>query len=195
MMVFSSSCKKKVECEPMDMEKIPTQEVTGMEVLQSRNSIISMRMKAPLMQHFEYEKDSVSYKFDFYPNGIHVDAYTDDGALETVVDADHAKHDLEKGCNLWVAYGNVRIKNIPNNQTIVSDTIWWDQTSKQIYTDCYVRIESPKGLLQGYGMTADERGDNSVLRKPFDSFSAPEDTGRIEIDTLNFIGPSVIRNP
>jgi len=173
----------------MDMEQTPTQEVSGMEVLQSKNSIISMRMTSPLMQHFEYHKDSTFYKYDLYPTGIHVDAYTDDGALETVVDADHAKHETTNGSNSWVAYGNVRVKNIINNQTITSDTIWWDQKEKKIYTDCYVRIISPKGLLQGYGMVADERANNTILKKPFDSFSEPEDTSRLDIDTLNFIGP------
>lgn len=188
MMVFSS-CKKKVVAEPMDMEKTPIQEVVGMEVLQSENAVLSMRMSAPLMQHFEYYKDSTDYVYDLYPNGIHVDAYTEDGALETVVDADHAKHETTGGGNSWMAYGHVRVKNIINGQTITSDTIYWDQKEKRIFTDCYVRVESSKGLLQGYGMVSDERANNTILRKPFDSFSAPEDTTTVEIDTLNFIGP------
>lgn len=188
MMVFSS-CRKNVDCEPMDMEKIPTQEISGMEVLQSENGILSMRMISPLMQHFEYFKDSVNVEFDLYPNGIHVDAYTEDGALETVVDADNAKHETTGGANTWMAYGNVKIRNIINNQTITSDTVWWNQKDKIIHTDCYVKITSPKGLLQGYGMIADERANNTVLKKPFDSFSIPEDTSHVEIDTLNFIGP------
>lgn len=188
-MMFFSSCRNNAEVEPMDMEQIPVQEVFNMEVLQSDNAILSMRMSAPLMQHFEYYKDSVDHIFDLYPNGIHVDAYTEDGALETVVDADHAKHETTGGGNSWMAYGNVRVKNIINGQTITSDTIYWDQKEKRIFTDCYVRVESSKGLLQGYGMMSDERANNTVLRKPFDSYSAPEDTSNIEIDTLNFIGP------
>lgn len=188
-MMFFSSCSGKKAAEPMDMEKTPTQEVFNMEVLQSDKAILSMRMIAPLMQHFEYYKDSVNYIYDLYPDGIHVDAYTEDGALETVVDADHAKHETTAGGNSWMAYGNVRVKNIINGQTITSDTIYWDQKAKRIFTDCYVRVESAKGLLQGYGMISDERANNTVLRNPFDSYSAPEDTSVLEIDTLNFIGP------
>jgi len=190
MMVFSSCANKKVG-DPMDLEKTPIQEIFNMEVLQSDKAILSMRMTAPLMQHFEYEKDSTFFIYDLYPDGIHVDAYTDDGALETVVDADHAKHETTGGGNSWMAYGHVKVKNIINGQTITSDTIYWDQKEKRIFTDCYVRVESSKGLLQGYGMISDERANNTVLRKPFDSYSMPEDTGSVEIDTLNFIGPLV----
>jgi len=190
MMVFSS-CHRKETTTSLIMSRTPVQVVHNMEVVRTKNGTLLMRMSSPIMQSYEYYSpiDSLYHKFDLYPTGIHVDAYTEDGALETVVDANHARHETTNGTNTWVAFGNVKVRNIINNQTITSDTIWWDQKEKKIYTDCYVKIVSSKGLLQGYGMVSDERANNTILRKPFDSFSAPEDTSRIEMDTLNFIGP------
>ena len=71
-----------------------------------------------------------------------------------------------------------------------TDTIYWDRKSEEIYTDCYVKLFSDQGLMQGYGMRSDDRARNAILLKPFDSYGySQEDSTKVAIDSVNFIGP------
>ena len=82
------------------------------------------------------------------------------------------------------------VKNLVNNQTMESDTIYWDQSKKEIYTDCYVRLYSDDGFIQGYGMRSDERARNAIILNPFNNFGVVvKDTTAVIIDSVNFIGP------
>lgn len=188
IMVFAS-CREEVDPDPFDMEKVPVQTVDSIAVTQSEEGRISMRMTAPLMQQFKYEKDGKVISYDYYPKGIFVRAYTDDGALETTVTADEAKHITTGGEEKWMAFGNVVVINHLKDEHMTSDTMYWNQEEKKLYTDCYVKIFSPGGMMQGYGMVSDERARNSEILKPFDSFSIMQDSTYRYVDTANFIGP------
>lgn len=184
-----SGCSGKPESTPLDFELTPMQVVYNMEILQTERGVTTMRMTAPTLQHFEFRKDSIDQSYDYYPDGIHVDAYTSDGALETTVDADEARHITTPGQEEWKAFGNVQVVNIAKRERMESDTMYWVQDEKRIYTDCYVRISSPQGVMQGYGMESDERANKTIILKPFDSFSRMQDSTEVVIDSANFIGP------
>ena len=71
-----------------------------------------------------------------------------------------------------------------------TDTLYWDRTKQEVYTDCYVKIYSPDGFMQGYGMRSDDRMKNATLYKSFNNFVVVEkDTTAVMIDSVNFIGP------
>ena len=182
------SCKGKLaETDAVNMAEMPMQTVDDMFIVQSKNGIIQMRAQAPLME--KYEKDSLSY--ELFPEGFFVYGYADDGLLETEIIADNAKHvKHDNGEETWSAFGNVVVKNLINQEVMETDTLYWDQKNEKIYTNCYVRMYSPKGFLQGYGMEADQRARNSIIFKPFNSYGiVVQDTTKVLIDSVNFIGP------
>ena len=182
------SCKGKLaEAEAVNMDEIPMQTVDDMFIVQSKNGVIQMRAQAPLME--KYEKDSLSY--ELFPEGFFVYGYADDGLLETEIIADNAKHvKHDNGEETWSAFGNVVVKNLINQEVMETDTLYWDQKNEKIYTHCYVRMYSPKGFLQGYGMESDQRARNSIIFKPFNSYGiVVQDTTQVLIDSVNFIGP------
>ena len=173
------------------MGKTPLQSIDDVFAVQSRNGLLEMRLEATRMEH--YDADSLEY--DYFPEGIPVYSYTAEGLLESVIVSDKAVHKSPKKENktsdeVWEAYGNVVLHNVINKETMETDTIYWDQTRKEIYTDCYVKVYSPDGFMQGYGMRSDDRARNAILLKPFDSFGySQEDSTKVVIDTVNFIGP------
>ena len=182
------SCKGKLsETDAVNMAEMPMQTVDDMFIVQSKNGIIQMRAQAPLME--KYEKDSLSY--ELFPEGFFVYGYADDGLLETEIIADNAKHvKHDNGEETWSAFGNVVVKNLINQEVMETDTLYWDQKNEKIYTNCYVRMYSPKGFLQGYGMESDQRARNSIIFKPFNSYGiVVQDTTKVLIDSVNFIGP------
>ena len=114
----------------------------------------------------------------------------DDENVETEIIADHARHLTYKdGRETWEAIGNVVVRNLINQEVMETDTLYWDQEHEKIYTHCYVRMYSPDGFMQGYGMESDQRARNSIIYNPFNSYGILEQEEPVLLDSVNFIGP------
>ena len=183
------SCKSRLKvADKLDLSTTPLQTVDSMYMLQTKNGKIEMRILTGKLQRFD--NDSVSY--EYFPDGLWVYAYTDDEVLESTIVSDAASHEKNKRTDeeIWKAFGNVVIRNIVRQQTMETDPIYWDRSKQEIYTDCYVRMFSPEGFIQGYGMRSDERARNSIILKPFNNFAVVvRDSTEVVIDSANFIGP------
>ena len=182
------SCKGKLaETDLVREGEIPIQSVDDMFIVQTENSIIKLRAEAPLMERFE--NDSSSY--ELFPKGIAVYGYTEEGKLETQIIADNAKHlKFKDGRETWSAFGNVVVTNLINQEIMETDTLYWDQKNEKIYTHCYVRLYSPDGFMQGYGMQSDQRARDTELFNPFNNYAImTQDSTQVVIDSVNFIGP------
>ncbi|MBQ2544314.1 MAG: LPS export ABC transporter periplasmic protein LptC [Bacteroidales bacterium] len=183
------SCKSKLaQADMLDLSVTPVQTLTDMFTVQTRNGKVEMRIEAPLME--TYESDTV--KLDLFPKGLSVYSYNDEGLLESLVFSDKASHKVDKTRkteDIWSAFGNVLIHNVIKRETMETDTIYWDQYNKEIWTDCYVKMYSPDGFLQGYGMRSDDHARNAILRKTFNGYGVTiQDSTLVVIDSVNFIG-------
>lgn len=183
------SCRSKLsEAALLDLTQTPLQTVDSMYMIQSENGKLQMRVATGSLQRFE--TDTVSR--EMFPDGIMVYAYNEDGDLETTIKAREATHiqDKRTKAETWKAYGNVVVRNIIKKETMETDTLYWDRQKQEIYTECYIRLYSPDGFMQGYGMHSDEKARNSIIHRPFNSYSVVvQDTTRVLIDSANFIGP------
>ena len=182
------SCKGKLgEAVALDLSETPVQNVTDMFIVQTENSGLQMRAEAPLME--KYDRDSLSY--ELFPRGFFVYGYTDEGLLETRITSDKARHlKYNDGRETWEAFGNVVVQNLIKQETMETDTLYWNQKEEKIYTHCYVKMYSPQGFMQGYGMESDQRARDSRLFNPFNSYGiVAQDTTQVVIDSVNFIGP------
>lgn len=175
--------------ETFDFEQMPRQVVHDLQVIQSEGGETTMRMRAPLMEKYEFTKDSVLQSFELYPEGFYVDAYAENGQLETTIVSQQAKHITTPNKESWSAFGDVLIINHIKGEKMETDTIYWNRAEKKIYTDCYVRLTSDSGLMQGFGMTSDERARNSVILRPFDSYAVDRDSTYFYVDSINLMGP------
>lgn len=181
------SCKGKLaEADVLNIDEVPVQTVANMFIVQTENGRIQMRTEAPVMER--YQRDTLS--FELFPNGFFVYGYTDDEKLETEIVADRAKHlKYKDGRESWEAYGNVVVRNLIKQEVMETDTLYWDQKNEKIYTHCYVRMYSPDGFMQGYGMESDQRARNSIIYNPFNSYGILEQDEEVVLDSVNFIGP------
>ena len=181
------SCKGKLgEAESLNINEVPVQTVDDMFIVQTENGKIQMRAEAPLMER--YERDTLSY--ELFPDGFFVYGYTEEEKIETEIIADKARHlKYKDGRESWEAFGNVVVKNLIKQEVMETDTLYWDQKNEKIYTHCYVRMYSPDGFMQGYGMESDQRARNSIIFNPFNSYGILEQDEDILIDSVNFIGP------
>ena len=182
------SCKGKLaEADALSEGEVPMQTVRDMFVVHTENGGLQMRMEADLMER--YERDTLSY--ELFPKGFYVYGYTDEEKLETEIVADRARHlKYKDGRESWEAFGNVVVKNLIKQEVMETDTLYWDQKNEKIYTHCYVRMYSPDGFMQGYGMESDQRARNSIIFNPFNSYGiVAQDSTAVLLDSVNFIGP------
>ncbi len=183
------SCSNKLKNVDADqISKAPTQVILNMDAAQTENGMVQMRLTADRMERYERsEEESV----EIFPEGFNVLAYNEDGLLETQIVSDKAEHSVSGANEQWSAYGNVVITNYLEGQKLMTDTLYWNREEKKIYTDCYVRLYSPQGFMQGYGMESDERARDAQLLRPFDGYGiiSNDTTRRVYTDTVNFIGP------
>jgi LPS export ABC transporter protein LptC len=183
------SCKGKLsEAEHLDLKETPIQTVDDMYVVQTKNGGVEMRVEASKMER--YDNDTSSY--ELFPEGLHAYIYTEGDMLETILHSNNAKHFKSKKTNdeYWSAFGDVVVQNVINQQTLETDTLYWDQANQEIYTDCYVRMFSNDGFLQGFGMRSDEKARNARIFRAFNSdLVVVQDSTKVIIDSVNFIGP------
>lgn len=172
-----SSCKNKIATMESlsNLDSIPTQTVENMIAWQLEGDVVRGRLMAPYMAKYTRGSDP----YEIFPNTFRVEGYTVTGELETVITADKAVHKSGQESEAWEAYGHVVIQNILKEQRMETDTLYWDQRGKRIYTHCFVRMESPDFFAQGYGMESDERATNAKILRPFDSY------GYIQRDTVS----------
>lgn len=181
------SCKSDLgEADTINLLETPSQSVDDMFIVQTKNGKIQMRAEAPLMER--YERDTLSY--ELFPKGFFVYGYTDEEKLETEIIADNAIHlKYKDGRESWEAYGNVIVKNLIKQEVMETDTLYWDQKNEKIHTHCYVKMYSPDGFMQGYGMESDQRARNSIIFNPFYSYGIVDNSNKVVIDSVNFVGP------
>ena len=182
------SCKGKLaEADTLNLSETPVQIVDDMFIIQSENGVVKMRAEAPRME--KYERDTLDY--ELFPDGFFVYGYDESGKLETEIVADNARHlKYEDGRESWEAFGNVVVKNLINQEVMETDTLYWDQKNEKIYTHCYVRMYSPDGFMQGYGMESDQRARSNILYNNFNNYAIiVKDSTQVLIDSVNFIGP------
>ncbi len=173
----------------IDINAIPRQTVKDMYAVQTNNGMLQMRMEAKLMQRFQNDSTKISY--ELFPEGFDVYAYNKDGLLETHIHSEVAKHSTTKHDEKWEAYGNVVIRNFIKGERMETDTLFWDRETKRIFTHRLVKMYSPQGFMQGYGMHSDEMARNARIMRPFDSFGiiSNDSTSTEYVDTVNLVGP------
>lgn len=184
------SCSGGEKKDTVDLGTIPLQTIDNMFTVQTKNGVMQSRMEAATMQHFETD----TLKTDLFPDGFAVYSFADDGRLETILLSDKARHMTwpKKSGEIWEVTGNVSIQNIIKQETMETDTLFWDREKHEIYTDSYIRMYSKDGFMQGYGMRSDDKAREAVLMNPFNSYSVVvQDTTAVIVDSVNFIGPFV----
>lgn len=187
------SCKNKMaQAEVLNLKSTPVQTIDDMFAVQTRNGLVVMRVEASVMER--YDNDTTSY--ESFPKGIAIYGYSDEGLLETIIVSDDGRHLTKKRRQavpqeeIWEAFGNVVIHNVLKQETMETDTLYWNQAKNEIYTDCYVKMYSPQGFLQGYGMRSDDHARNAILLEPFNGYGyTVRDSSVVVIDSVNFIGP------
>ncbi|WP_162910789.1 LPS export ABC transporter periplasmic protein LptC [Hymenobacter oligotrophus] len=146
----------------------PTLETSNVTTLFSDSARLQVRLTAPLEQTFE-NGDLV------YPKGVNIVFYAKDGT--TVVNnlrGNYGKYTRTE--NVYVVRGDVRVRNEQKQQGMRSEELYYDRPRARIYTQKFVRVETPTEILTGQGLEANEDFSRYKILKPEGVFTLDQGT-------------------
>ena len=166
IMLFSialpTSCSgRKTDLAPevTNRDSIPVLRTIGLESLVSDSGVIRYRVTAG--EWLIYDK--MDPQFWAFERGIHLERFDSLLRVDADIKADTAYFYNQE--RLWKLISNVEIVNL-SGERFLTNLLYWNQETEKVYTDAYVTIHSGENVLHGYGMDADQRLENFVIRRP-----------------------------
>jgi LPS export ABC transporter protein LptC len=161
-------CDKKSAAGPQLVYNGPLMETTNVRTLYSDSAKLKFQLTAPLEQRFE-NSDLL------YTKGVKVEFYADNNKKEVVntLMAKYAKFDKAK--NLYIMRGDVRVANVPQEQRLNTEELFFDMNKQLIYTDSatFVKVTTPTEYVDGYGLTANQDFSRYSMKRVTGVFAAP----------------------
>ncbi len=164
------SCSNKPEATQFDYETLMTESSENRTITMMENGKRSYTFVTPLMEGYSMATNP----YQEFRRGIKMTTYTQDSTnlVDATITANYAIY--YENQRLWEAKGNVII--IKNNRkdgdtTVTSHTeiytqqLFWNATTKKIYSNVDTKILQPDGWHFGVGFDADEDLKNIHFRK------------------------------
>ncbi len=154
--IFISACKEKVAIKTYKPYKGPSMVVYHLEALLTDSAQPKILMKAP--RQVEYENGDRDF-----PEGVNIEFYGEKNQKSSILTSKKAKYNKEK--NIYTATQDVVIINNDEGKKLNTEELHWNPGTKKIYTDKFVKIESPEELLTGTGLESSEDFNNYRILK------------------------------
>ena len=107
-----------------------------------------------------------------FEQGVYLEKFNDDLSIEAVIVADTAYYYDKQ--ELWELRGNVHIKNEQDEQ-FDTQLLFWNQKTKQVYSDLYIRIRQQRRVITGIGFTSNQDFTNYTIKRTQGIFPVKEE--------------------
>ena len=122
----------------------------------SDSGIVQVELTAPMMVRLESDSSYLEF-----PKGFHANVLNNDHEIVSEISADYGINRSEE--RIVVAIGNVSVENHEKGQSMYSDSLFWYQDTKMIYTRSKVRIVMPDKDIVGDSLVAGEGFDEYTI--------------------------------
>lgn len=122
----------------------------------SDSGIVQVELTAPMMVRLESDSSYLEF-----PKGFHANVLNKDHEIASEISADYGINRTEE--RVVVAIGNVSVENHEKGQSMYSDSLFWYQDTKMIYTRSKVRIVMPDKDIVGDSLVAGEGFDEYTI--------------------------------
>lgn len=129
-----------------------------------------------------------------FEQGIYLEKFNNDLSIEAVIIADTAYYYDKQ--ELWELRGNVHIEN-EQDEEFDTQLLFWDQKTKRVYSDLYIRIRQQKRIITGIGFTSNQDFTRYTIKNtqgifPIKEETAPTDSISMAADTTAVATDSII---
>ncbi len=137
----------------------PTMTTTDVETLISDSGYTRYKIVSPLWQMFE----DCEEPFWRFPQGLVLDQYDRDMRPDSHVECDSAVYFSRR--RLWRLDGSVMLVNTARD-SFLTQQLFWDQTSRKMYSDSFIHIVRTDRIIEGYGFESDQNMNSYTVRHP-----------------------------
>lgn len=157
--LICSGCEEKIKPSVLDnfsSAVLPSQESWNSTVTFLDSGTVRAILKAGHISQYEGSGQTL------LDGGVHLDFFDAEGKHSSVLTSESGKAD-ERTYNLE-AIGNVVVTS-DSGVVVRTQHMYWDNKQQKIYSDDFVRITSPKEVLQGTGFESDQNLHNYRIFK------------------------------
>lgn len=137
----------------------PTMATSDVETLISDSGYTRYKMVAPRWEMFEDCEDP----FWRFPQGIYLEQYDHEMQPESYIECDSARYFSRR--RLWRLDGSVMMINT-DRDSFLTQQLYWDQTSRKMYSDSFIHIVRSDRIIEGYGFESDQNMTAYTVRRP-----------------------------
>ncbi len=160
LLVSLLSCREGIDPKALAIYEGPVNSAQNIHILHSDSAVLRSEITAP--KQLEFANGDLEF-----PEGIAIQFFNLKGQLETTMRAD--KGYFLRDQNLYRGEGNVQVNNLPKDQRLQTEELFWNQAQRKIYTEKFVTIQERQTLFNGTGMEADDGFSSYKLKKVRDS--------------------------
>ncbi len=122
----------------------------------SDSGFVQAKLIAPVMH--KVENDSALLEF---PQGFLAYIFEKDSVPTSKIRANYGiRYEKEE---LIIAKDSVVVENLESKESLLTETLFWNQKNKKIYTNNFVTITSPDKIVFGDSLTANEDFTQRVI--------------------------------
>lgn len=122
-----------------------------------------------------------------FERGVYLEKFKNDLSIEATITADTAYYyDKEE---LWELRGNVHIENEQDEQ-FDTQLLFWNQKSKNVYSDLYIRIRQQKRIITGFGFTSNQDFTKYTIKQTQGIFPIKEEQNFLN-DSTTVVNDSI----
>lgn len=138
---------------------VPGMFTDSVTMLISDSGVIRYRVTSEVWKIY----DKVAEPYWYYPRKVYFEKFNDSLRTESLVQSDTAKYFTRR--KMWELRKNVKIINLRGDKFETS-LLYWDQLSRRIYSDSFIRIEQGDMVMMGYGFESNEQLTVYKILKP-----------------------------
>ena len=143
--LFALSACKKEKVQNFQVYKGPLLLAENIKTVYSDSARTRIVMEAPVQNEFANGNRT-------FPKGIVIHFYNPQGKPESRLTANKGYY--SKMTEIYTGQGNVVVQNLKEAKTLRTEELKWSRFEKRVYTDKFVRIETPEETYLGDGLTA-----------------------------------------
>ena len=139
-------------------DSIPASTIKNIDLIRSVSGKVVLELTAPLLKTYEGEDP-----YSEFPKGMKIIFFDSLMNITSQLTAEYGiSYEKQK---IMEARTNVVVVNNKKNEQVNTEKLTWNQATRKIYSDKFVKITTPEKIILGEGFDSDETMDNYTIKK------------------------------
>ncbi len=157
----------KVERIASNEVSLPVETSKNVEIIYSDSAIVRAKLTSPVLKFYK-----VQNAYHEMPNGLYVEFYDGNKRVESTLQSKYGRKFQNQGI-IEVKDSVVVINN--KGERLDTEKLIWNEKTKKIYTNSFVRITTATDIMFGEGLEANQNFTNYKIFKYRGSISIKDD--------------------